>query len=82
MTDNIIRLNSYTRKLLSFLLKLLSQSWWILIFKLKKNHNKQQYFTDNHYQYNTSLNFIEFPWCLIKQIMQIKYYAKKRQMNV
>jgi len=31
-------------------LKLLSQSRWILILKIKTNQNKQQYFTDNHYQ--------------------------------
>jgi len=48
---------------LFILLQLLSQSWWILISKIETNKNKQQYFTDNHYQYNTLLNFIEIPRC-------------------
>ena len=39
-------------------LKLLSQSWQILIPKMKPNQNKQYYFTDNHYQQNTSQFFI------------------------
>jgi len=29
--------------------------------KIKGNKDKQQYFTDNHYQWNTSLNFTEIP---------------------
>ena len=44
-------------------LKLIYQSWWILIPKIKTNQNKQQYFTDNHYQYNASLKFTEIPRC-------------------
>jgi len=39
-----------TTKLLRLLLKLLSQSWLILIPKIKTNKNKQKYFTDNYYQ--------------------------------
>ena len=31
-------------------LKIRSQPWWILIPKIKTNQNKQQNFTDNHYQ--------------------------------
>jgi len=38
-------------------LKLLSQPWWNLIPKIKTNKYKQQYITDNHYQFN---NFFEF----------------------
>ena len=39
-------------------LKLLSKPWWILIPNIKTNKNRQQYFTHNHYQKHTSLNFI------------------------
>jgi len=35
---------------LKITLKLLSQPWWVLLPKIKTNQNKQQYFTDTHYQ--------------------------------
>ena len=54
------------------LLKLLSQSQQILIPKIKTNKNKQKYFTDYHYQQNTSLNFIEIPRCRQKNVKQIR----------
>jgi len=53
-------------------LKLLSQPWLILIPKIKTNKNKQQYFTDNHYQWIASLNFIELPWCRKNNVKQIR----------
>jgi len=46
----------HRKKSFGFLLKLLSQTWWMLIPKVKTNPNKQQYFTDNHY-------FIKISWC-------------------
>ena len=32
-------------------------------FRKSKYLNKQQYITDHHYQWNTSLNFTEIPCC-------------------
>jgi len=44
---------------------LLSHTWWILI-----SQNKQQYFTNNYYQYNTFLNFYLNPSLLLEKVKQ------------
>ena len=49
-------------------LKLLSNIWWILISK--KNQNKQQYFTDNHYKKKLLWNSLK-SLVVVKKVKQV-----------